>query len=583
MNLGNKIYDYFHPIIYLLQEDKKKIPFIYFLILIVSLLDIIGIGLVGPIVGFVLTDGQSNSEITNTFSYLNILDIDRSKNLFLILSIGLVVAFFLKMIIGLYSAYIMQKFSYYRATSIVRTLTESALSAPYIEHIDKNNSEIISNIERYSYIYGSLMYQLLRTLSDTTVIIFLSVFMFFSAPILTATIFVTLTILGTLYILFFRKRISTYGEKSVEAVQKLIKLIIEAMNGFQQIKNLSIEKYVRDNITKSSKELSDSYIIQTVISSWPRLFFEFFLITMIVLIIQILITQNVDFLKIAPILVMFMYLAARIIPLFTNLMQLTFMFNFHMPAIKILFKGVKYARNFDDDLNSIDLPPFENISFSNVSFSYDEKISNSILSKINFEINKNEVVGIVGESGSGKSTLLNILSGFLLPDDGVIKYNGKSITHNSKLINSKIFYLPQNSFFIDDTIEKNIALGILDAHIDGSLVDESIQKVGLKTFIENQALGKHTLIGENGVKISGGQKQRLALARSFYRKRDIIILDESTNALDEENEKRVIQEISSLSKEKTFIIVSHQKSILSICDKVLEIDNGTLKIVSKIS
>ena len=319
------------------------------------------------------------------------------------------------MIIGIYSIFVMQKFSLYRATSIVTTLTESALSAPYIEHVDKNNSEIISNIERYSYTYGSLIFQLLKTLSDTTVILFLSVFMFLSSPILTTSIFVFCFLLGLIYAFIFKGRLFEYGEKSVVALQKLIKSIIEAMNGYKEIKTLSIEKYIRDEVTKSSKDLSDTYIKQSVISAWPRLFLEFAFIGFIVLALQILYTLNIDFINIAPLIVMFMYLGARMIPLFTNLMQLVFLFNFHIPAIAILQDSVKHARNFEKTNSKSTLPSFENIRFENISFSYSANDSSQVLKNINFDINKNDIVGIAGESGSGKSTLLNILLGFLLP------------------------------------------------------------------------------------------------------------------------------------------------------------------------
>ncbi len=564
-------------VIFLLQEDKKKIPYIYFLILIVSILDIVGIGLVGPIVGFILSEGQTNAEILNSFEYLNIINFS-NDNLFLYLSIGLILVFFFKMLIGIYSIFVMQKFSLYRATSIVTTLTESALSAPYIEHVDKNNSEIISNIERYSYIFGSLMFQLLKTISDTTVILFLSIFMFLSSPILTTSIFAFCFSLGLIYAFVFKGRLFNYGEKSVAALQKLVKSIIEAMNGYKEIKTLSIEKYIRDEITQSSKDLSDAYIKQSVISAWPRLFLEFAFICLVVLALQIIYSLNIDFIKIAPLIVMFMYLAARMIPLFTNLMHLVFLFNFHMPAIRILEDSVKYSRHFDKETKKLHLPSFENIRFENISFSYNLKSTNEILNNVSFDINKNEIVGISGESGSGKSTLLNILLGFLKPNQGLIYYNGKEINDDINMIKSKIFYIPQDSFFIDDTIEKNIALGMRAADIDKELINFSIEKVGLKEFLQSQEKGSETIIGQNGVKISGGQKQRLSLARSFYHKRDIVILDESTNALDVKNEKRIIDEIKRLSVEKTFIIVSHQKTILAICDKILSINNGLLNV-----
>ena len=574
-----KIFDYFSPVIFLLQEDKKKVPFIFFLILTVSLLDLIGLGVIGPMVGVILTNSQTNTSILSSYDYLNYFNFIDSKDLLLYFSITLFLVFLFKMIIGIYSIYIMHKFSLYRATSIVKTLSESALSAPYVEHIDKNSSEIVSNIERHSYIYGSLMFQLFKTLSDSTIIIFLSLFMILTEPIFTTSLIIIFLILGIIYIQFFRNRVSGYGQQSIDSVQKLIKLILESMRGFQEIKTLSIEKYIRDNITQSSKDLSDAYIKQSVISSWPRLFLELVFITVIILVIQVLTYREINFIEIAPLIVMFMYISVRMLPLFTNIMQLAFLFNFHMPAIKTLSQNVKYADTFlSKNLFINSEESFETIEFSDVSFSYKNKKNIKILDSVNFKINKNDIIGIIGDSGSGKSTLLNILLGFLTPDSGSLKFNNSIVGEDNLSIRSKVFYIPQQSFFLDDTIEKNIALGFNEDEIDRDLLNLSLHKAGLDNFIDNLHMGTKTIIGENGVKISGGQKQRISIARSFYHKREIVILDESTNALDEKNTTKIINEIKSLSFEKTFIIVSHQKDILTICNKILSLKEGKLEV-----
>ena len=574
-----KIFDYFSPVIFLLQEDKKKVPFIFFLILTVSLLDLIGLGVIGPMVGVILTNSQTNTSILSSYDYLNYFNFIDSKDLLLYFSITLFLVFLFKMIIGIYSIYIMHKFSLYRATSIVKTLSESALSAPYVEHIDKNSSEIVSNIERHSYIYGSLMFQLFKTLSDSTIIIFLSLFMILTEPIFTTSLIIIFLILGIIYIQFFRNRVSGYGQQSIDSVQKLIKLILESMRGFQEIKTLSIEKYIRDNITQSSKDLSDAYIKQSVISSWPRLFLELVFITVIILVIQVLTYREINFIEIAPLIVMFMYISVRMLPLFTNIMQLAFLFNFHMPAIKTLSQNVKYADTFlSKNLFINSEESFETIEFRDVSFSYKNKKNIKILDSVNFKINKNDIIGIIGDSGSGKSTLLNILLGFLTPDSGSLKFNNSIVGEDNLSIRSKVFYIPQQSFFLDDTIEKNIALGFNEDEIDRDLLNLSLHKAGLDNFIDNLHMGTKTIIGENGVKISGGQKQRISIARSFYHKREIVILDESTNALDEKNTTKIINEIKSLSFEKTFIIVSHQKDILTICNKILSLKEGKLEV-----
>ena len=574
-----KIFDYFSPVIFLLQEDKKNVPFIFFLILTVSLLDLIGLGVIGPMVGVILTNSQTNTSIFSSYDYLNYFNFIDSDDLLFYFSLTLFLVFLFKMIIGIYSIYIMHKFSLYRATSIVKTLSESALSAPYVEHIDKNSSEIVSNIERHSYIYGSLMFQLFKTLSDSAIIIFLSLFMILTEPIFTTSLIIIFLILGIIYIQFFRNRVSGYGQQSIDSVQKLIKLILESMRGFQEIKTLSIEKYIRDNITQSSKDLSDAYIKQSVISSWPRLFLELVFITVIILVIQVLTYREINIIEIAPLIVMFMYISVRMLPLFTNIMQLAFLFNFHMPAIKTLSQNVKYADTFlSKNLFINSEESFETIEFSDVSFSYKNKKNIKILDSVNFKINKNDIIGIIGDSGSGKSTLLNILLGFLTPDSGSLKFNNSIVGEDNLSIRSKVFYIPQQSFFLDDTIEKNIALGFNEDEIDRDLLNLSLHKAGLDNFIDNLHMGTKTIIGENGVKISGGQKQRISIARSFYHKREIVILDESTNALDEKNTTKIINEIKSLSFEKTFIIVSHQKDILTICNKILSLKEGKLEV-----
>ena len=267
------------------------------------------------------------------------------------------------------------------------------------------------------------------------------------------------------------------------------------------------------------------------------------------------------------------------LPLFTNIMQLAFLFNFHMPAIKTLSQNVKYADTFlSKNLFINSEESFETIEFRDVSFSYKNKKNIKILDSVNFKINKNDIIGIIGDSGSGKSTLLNILLGFLTPDSGSLKFNNSIVGEDNLSIRSKVFYIPQQSFFLDDTIEKNIALGFNEDEIDRDLLNLSLHKAGLDNFIDNLHMGTKTIIGENGVKISGGQKQRISIARSFYHKREIVILDESTNALDEKNTTKIINEIKSLSFEKTFIIVSHQKDILTICNKILSLKEGKLEV-----
>jgi len=219
--------------------------------------------------------------------------------------------------------------------------------------------------------------------------------------------------------------------------------------------------------------------------------------------------------------------------------------------------------------------PLSSIKFLKFKFKY-QNSENFILNEMSLEISGGESVGIFGPSGSGKTTLINNLVGLLQPASGEVKINNK-IYDNFEDWTSIIGYLPQNVFLIDDSIISNIALGENSAEVDLFRINQAIDKAQLREFINSSSDGLETVIGENGLKISGGQKQRIALARAFYFDKKILILDESTSALDKETGLSVIRELNQLKDRNTVIIViSHDMDTLSLCDRIYRFNNGRL-------
>ena len=184
--------------------------------------------------------------------------------------------------------------------------------------------------------------------------------------------------------------------------------------------------------------------------------------------------------------------------------------------------------------------------------------------------------GIKGESGSGKSTLIDIILGLIDPTEGIVFYNRDKVLNNMDYIIKNVAYIPQESFLIDSTIEENISLESELSEKKKISILKSLDKSNLSNLIKKLPLGIKTLIGENGVKFSGGERQRLALARSFYHNRDILVLDEATSALDSETEDSILSEIKKLKSQKTVIIISHNEKFFHICDKIFEIKNNTV-------
>ena len=198
-----------------------------------------------------------------------------------------------------------------------------------------------------------------------------------------------------------------------------------------------------------------------------------------------------------------------------------------------------------------------------------------ILNNFSLEIKKGEIVGIKGTTGSGKSTLLKIILGLLKPKKGKILIDDNDL-HEKNFLNlwyDKVSYVPQNVYLINDSIKKNILLGI-EENTENVKIYNEVKKNSLSDeFINKSIKLDNTIVGENGLKLSGGQKQRLGIARALYQQKEILILDEATNSLDENTEKNILSNILKLENKPTIIFVSHKSSNFNICNKIIDLKN----------
>ena len=182
------------------------------------------------------------------------------------------------------------------------------------------------------------------------------------------------------------------------------------------------------------------------------------------------------------------------------------------------------------------------------------------------------MTAFIGKSGSGKSTLVNLILGFLKPKTGHILIDKKEMELNLDSWQNSIGYVSQSINLIDGTILKNVAFGVDQKNINYDLVKKCLDQVELKEFIDNSEKGLDTEVGDKGVKISGGQAQRIVIARALYRTPSLLILDEATNSLDEKTEKSIIQTLNNLKKEITIIVVTHKNENMDACDSIINLE-----------
>ncbi len=221
---------------------------------------------------------------------------------------------------------------------------------------------------------------------------------------------------------------------------------------------------------------------------------------------------------------------------------------------------------------------FSTITFNSVSYQYPGSESAAIRN-ITMTLNRNDFMGIMGGSGSGKSTFLDLLMGLLKPSSGSILIDGKCLHSNKRLLNdwmASIAHVPQYIYLADTTIAENIAFPLTFDRLDIKRVISSAKYAQIDSYIENLQTSYNTIIGESGIRLSGGQRQRLGIAKAFYKRADLYIFDEATSALDQYTESRVISTFKTLASNSMVIHVSHNQKSLSLCNKLIRIDNGTL-------
>ena len=220
----------------------------------------------------------------------------------------------------------------------------------------------------------------------------------------------------------------------------------------------------------------------------------------------------------------------------------------------------------------------ENITLKNIEYQYPNS-SRIVLQDINLTIPINSTAGFVGSTGSGKTTTIDLILGLLEPQKGTLEVDGKVINKNNRRAwQRSIGYVPQHIYLADDTVAANIAFGVNSEEIDYRVIEQVAKIVNLHEFVKSELPQQYrTIIGERGIRLSGGQRQRIGIARALYRKPQLLILDEATNALDNITEKKVMEAVYGLSKNITIILIAHRLSTVKKCDTIFLIEKGKIK------
>ena len=371
--------------------------------------------------------------------------------------------------------------------------------------------------------------------------------------------------------LHYSRKANYFGKDLSQITSNIGRWTSSIFSNLKYLRAISKDSLAKEESNIIFKKFANSYENAMVASYKSKFITELLTITFIVLSIFFIIISGSNTSNLILSLSLFIRMTPKVYNAQSRLLDSLAMVSWP----KSHHEKINWAKNFSDSIyKNKKLFKFNGrISFKSVNFQYPN--SNKILKDLNLSIKKNECIGITGKSGIGKSTVLDLITGIIKPTGGSIFLSGENI--NSINMNSwreNIGIVMQENFFKNDTIAANIALG---KKIDRKKINSSLIKANAWDFVNSLSKGIDELIFDRGARFSGGERQRLSLARALYLDPKILLLDEPSTGLDKISETELISSIKKIKGTMTIIIISHKKSILNISDRVLELKNEGLK------
>ena len=553
---------------------KKKFYFISFIVSILGLLEVVALYALYLILVYFIEPG---SKIESSFFYkavkkIGITELEANNYLqFLIILVFLI--YFIKFFFSILTYYLQFSFSENVRIKIYKMLLNTYMHKEYSYHVETNFSELIRNmsIEIGNFCTG-VVQQLLTIITELTLLFFIVLFLFFFNSKIVMFAFIFLFPLFILYSHLSKSYFFKYGQLRHDLFAKVLKSLIEPIQSIQEIKIYGATDYFVNKNIFLNKQISKVQILLNMLSSTPRIVIEFLLIS-IFLVIIFFYNLNENFEKDnLSILGMFAIAALRLMPSMSKIMNAGNLMKTNLPSVKTILKEVNNY-NFEKKIFLEDFSFKKEISVENIFFKY-KHMDKIIFSNLSLKIKKKKLIAITGKSGTGKSTLVNLLNGLIKPENGTIKVDNVNIHLNDNMYKwqKNISYVPQKIFLMDETIKNNIAFDLNDNEIDMELMIKSAKIAEIYDFIESLPEKFNTKVGQLGSKISGGQIQRLGIARAIYKNRKLLILDEATNSLDEQTEIKILENLKKTTNQLTVLLISHNKNVLKLCDELINLD-----------
>ena len=558
------------------KEFRFKAILIFLTSILAAILDVLSIALILPLVT-ILINPDDLGFLNKYFNFDDLISLlDKGDFIIVGVSIFFLLIFLKVVAIILLNIY---KANFYYKVKIKMTslLYQKYLNADYLFHIYNNSSLLITNLNSEIGLFAK---KVLAVFSDIFLDIIL--FLFLLTILLNIRVYETLIALCTFIIFIFlyyniiKKRLDYWGKERQKTDRLKIKYLQQSLLGIKDVKLYLKEAFFENillNIVKKRENITKKIVY---ISPLPRYLLEIGTVFFI-LIFTVFFTKNNDnFSLLLPEFALYFASFLRMLPIAIKLINNLQTLKLGFPIVRNLHVELKKEPKLNTitNINQEEISFKKSIKFQNVSFKYPNK-SELILENVNLEFGRGKIIGIMGLTGSGKTTFLNLLTTLISPTSGHIFCDDINISQENRNWKKKISYVTQKTFLTDDTIKNNIIFGD-ETEYNKSKFEEAIKFSNLDNFIKNLPNGINTIVGENGTQMSGGQIQRISIARALYNSPEILVFDEATNSLDEDTEKNIVNEIFALKDRCTIFLITHNRKLTANCDENYLVDKKNI-------
>lgn len=555
--------------------QKRKIAVLIVLSIIGTIFEVMGVALILPIVSVIMTPDfiTTNPIARELCGLLNI----SSRKTFALICIGiLIVVFIVKDAFLIFQIYFQSKFISNSRFAMQRRLLHSFYNRPYEFYINLSSGEALRIIQTdVSQVYA-LLTALLQAFSEVIVSVAMIITIFVIDWKMTLLVALLMSITIIVILRFINPTMKHAGQDYQKGHARMNKWIMQGIGAIKEIKVYNKENYFEGCYEAEGKQAIVSEQTRNILQGMPRLLIEVVSICTMLSIIGVRILMGVESEQIIPILAAFAMAALKLMPTANRIVTTFSLIAYNLPAID---KVNEYLETYKEPIKQsggeeeVNCTFTSTLSLEEVSYTYPNS-DRKILDNASMTIEKGQAVGIVGTSGEGKTTMVDVLLGILKPQSGRVLVDGVDIEENYAKYLSLVGYIPQEVYMMDDTVRNNVAFGVSEDEVDDAKVWKCLKDAHLDEFVRGLPDGLDAKIGERGICLSGGQCQRIGIARALYADPEILFFDEATSSLDNETEKEIMEAINSLQNDKTIVIIAHRLQTIEKCDIIYRVTEG---------